>query len=162
MYLVFDTETTGLPKRWDAPVSDTDNWPRCVQIAWQLHDDMGGLVEHQDFLVVPQGYEIPFDAEQIHGISTGLAKEKGRPLQDVLEAFGAVLKKSRRSFLSSSRFSLCRRTSPASRGLLRGPFGPGRDVPAKIPPLAPLWCRTRPFLPVRYKAHRYRTRRCAP
>jgi DNA polymerase-3 subunit alpha len=40
MYLIFDTETTGLPKRWDAPITDTDNWPRCIQIAWQLHDDM--------------------------------------------------------------------------------------------------------------------------
>ena len=51
MYLIFDTETTGLPKRWGAPISDTDNWPRCIQIAWQLHDDMGKLVEHQDYLV---------------------------------------------------------------------------------------------------------------
>ena len=41
MYLIFDTETTGLPKRWDAPITDVNNWPRCVQIAWQLHDEMG-------------------------------------------------------------------------------------------------------------------------
>ena len=40
MYLIFDTETTGLPKRWDAPITDTDNWPRCIQIAWQLHDEL--------------------------------------------------------------------------------------------------------------------------
>ena len=33
MYLIFDTETTGLPKRWDAPLNDLDNWPRCVQVA---------------------------------------------------------------------------------------------------------------------------------
>jgi len=26
MYLVFDTETTGLPKKWNAPLSDLDNW----------------------------------------------------------------------------------------------------------------------------------------
>ncbi len=50
MYLIFDTETTGLPKRWDAPITDTDNWPRCIQIAWQLHDEMGKLIEHQDYL----------------------------------------------------------------------------------------------------------------
>ncbi|HUH46383.1 MAG TPA: hypothetical protein VLZ54_04455, partial [Arenibacter sp.] len=64
MYLIFDTETTGLPKRWDAPYTDTDNWPRCVQIAWQLHDDMGKLVESQDYLVRPDGFNIPYDAEQ--------------------------------------------------------------------------------------------------
>ena len=51
MYLIFDTETTGLPKRWDAPITDTDNWPRCIQIAWQLHDDLGRVVEHDNSLV---------------------------------------------------------------------------------------------------------------
>ena len=44
MYLVFDTETTGLPRNFDAPISDSDNWPRMVQIAWQLHDENGNLV----------------------------------------------------------------------------------------------------------------------
>ncbi|MEX0291574.1 MAG: PHP domain-containing protein, partial [Flavobacteriaceae bacterium] len=91
MYLIFDTETTGLPKRWDAPITDTDNWPRCVQIAWQLHDGTGKLLEHQDFLIQPDGFNIPYDAEQIHGISTALAEERGRPMSEVLEAFNEAL-----------------------------------------------------------------------
>ncbi len=91
MYLIFDTETTGLPKRWDAPISDTDNWPRCIQIAWQLHDDMGNCIDHQDYLVQPEGFNIPYDAEKIHGISTELAQEKGIPLQEVLEKFNNAL-----------------------------------------------------------------------
>ena len=53
MYLIFDTETTGLPKKFNAPITDLDNWPRCVQIAWQLHDYDGRLIEHNDFLIVP-------------------------------------------------------------------------------------------------------------
>ena len=44
MFLIFDTETTGLPKRWNAPLTDSDNWPRCIQIAWQLHDKNGALL----------------------------------------------------------------------------------------------------------------------
>ena len=95
MYLIFDTETTGLPKNWNAPITDTDNWPRCIQIAWQLHDEMGNLVEHQDFLVQPDGFDIPYDSERIHGISTDLALEKGVPLQEVLEKFNAVLQKTK-------------------------------------------------------------------
>ena len=39
MFLIFDTETTGLPRNWNAPLSDAENWPRCIQIAWQLHDE---------------------------------------------------------------------------------------------------------------------------
>ena len=57
MYLIFDTETTGLPKRFNAPIKDTDNWPRCIQIAWQLHDVDGSLMEHQDFIIKPEGFE---------------------------------------------------------------------------------------------------------
>jgi len=95
MYLIFDTETTGLPKKWAAPISDTDNWPRCIQIAWQLHDEMGNLIEHQDYLVKPEGFNIPYDAERIHGISTELAQKDGIALQDVLENFNVALSKTK-------------------------------------------------------------------
>jgi len=95
MYLIFDTETTGLPKRWDAPITDTDNWPRCIQIAWQLHDAMGKCIESQDFLVKPEGFNIPYDAEKVHGISTELAQEQGVPLAEVLEKFNIALSKTK-------------------------------------------------------------------
>ncbi|WP_204344159.1 DNA polymerase III subunit alpha [Psychroserpens algicola] len=95
MYLIFDTETTGLPKRWDAPITDVDNWPRCIQIAWQLHDAMGHCIDHQDYLVQPEGFNIPYDAEKIHGISTELAQEQGVPLQEVLEKFNDALSKTK-------------------------------------------------------------------
>ena len=93
MYLIFDTETTGLPKKWGAPISDTDNWPRAVQIAWQLHDEMGKLIEHQDYLIRPEGFNIPYDAERIHGISTELAEQSGISLLDVLKKFNSALSK---------------------------------------------------------------------
>ncbi len=95
MYLIFDTETTGLPKKWGAPISDTDNWPRCVQIAWQLHDEMGKVIEHQDYLIKPEGFNIPYDAERIHGISTELAQAEGFLLAEVLEKFNIALSKSK-------------------------------------------------------------------
>lgn len=91
MYLVFDTETTGLPKNFNAPLSDSENWPRMVQIAWQLHDDDGKLVENQDYIIKPEGYDIPFNAARIHGITTKIANDEGRDLQEVLEEFSQVL-----------------------------------------------------------------------
>ena len=93
MYLIFDTETTGLPKSWNAPITNTDNWPRCVQIAWQLHDKMGVVVAHNDFLIKPDGYNIPYDAERIHGISTELAEEQGIALAEGLTLFQEALQK---------------------------------------------------------------------
>ena len=91
MYLIFDTETTGLPKRWNAPLSDSENWPRCIQIAWQIHDAKGEVVAHEDYLIHPDGFTIPFDSEQVHGISTALAEDQGIPLEEVLEKFHSAL-----------------------------------------------------------------------
>ena len=93
MYLIFDTETTGLPRSYTAPISDTNNWPRCVQIAWQLHDKFGKIIEHNNFLIYPENFNIPYEAEQLHGISTTLAQEKGIPLKEALLEFNQALKK---------------------------------------------------------------------
>ncbi|MCO5259022.1 MAG: DNA polymerase III subunit alpha [Crocinitomicaceae bacterium] len=95
MYIIFDTETTGLPRDWNAPITDTTNWPRVIQLAWQLHDEFGRIIEHKDFLIKPDGFNIPFDAEQIHGISTELADKYGEELTVVLDSFNEALKKSK-------------------------------------------------------------------
>ncbi|MDA9638510.1 DNA polymerase III subunit alpha [Candidatus Arcticimaribacter] len=87
MYIIFDTETTGLPKRWKAPLTDSENWPRCIQIAWQIHDQSGELMSHEDYLIQPEGFTVPYDAEKIHGISTELAEKQGLPLSEVLNLF---------------------------------------------------------------------------
>ena len=93
MYLIFDTETTGLPKNWKAPLSDSENWPRCIQIAWQIHDSEGLIVSHEDYLIRPDGFTIPFDSEKVHGISTALAEDQGLPLLEVLDKFKLALNK---------------------------------------------------------------------
>ncbi len=87
MYLIFDTETTGIPHNKTAPISDVDNWPRVVQLAWQLHDAKGKLLSQQNFLIKPEGFDIPYKAEQIHGISTKRALAEGHSLKKILDLF---------------------------------------------------------------------------
>ena len=87
MFLIFDTETTGLPKRDNAPISEVDNWPRIVQIAWQMHDESGDLMDHQNVLIKPDGFEIPYSAEKVHGISTEKAQKQGVSLEEGLLRF---------------------------------------------------------------------------
>src|SRR5678809_747417 len=95
MYLVFDTETTGVPHNKTAPITDLDNWPRLVQLAWQLHGPNGALLSQQSHIIRPDGFDIPFKAEQVHGISTRRAMEEGKPIKEVLEAFVADLSKTK-------------------------------------------------------------------
>ncbi len=91
MFLIFDTETTGLPKRYDAPLTDFDNWPRLVQLAWQVHDEHGNLLDVKNFIVRPDGFVIPRGAAKVHGITTEFAEKEGISLDIVLEEFNKVL-----------------------------------------------------------------------
>lgn len=93
MYLFYDTETTGRPRNWKAPVTNTANWPRMVQIAWLYYDENRNLIDAQDHIIQPEGYTIPIDATRIHGISTSIAKEKGVDLKSVLDTFKKLIDK---------------------------------------------------------------------
>jgi DNA polymerase III subunit epsilon len=91
MYLFFDTETTGLPRNWKAPISDLNNWPRLVQLAWLLYDMDGKKIDGNSYIIKPEGFTIPPDAARIHGISTERAREEGAALQDVLNDFQRLI-----------------------------------------------------------------------
>ncbi|TVP44060.1 MAG: DNA polymerase III subunit alpha [Mongoliibacter sp.] len=95
MYIIFDTETTGLPRNYNAPMSDVDNWPRLVQIAWQLHDERGKLISNNNFIVKPEGFTIPYNAEKVHGISTDRALKEGHDLSKVLGIFHEDVEKAK-------------------------------------------------------------------
>jgi DNA polymerase III subunit epsilon len=94
MYLFFDTETTGLPKNWKAPVSDLNNWPRLVQLAYLYYDRNGTIISGGDFIIKPVGFSIPPDVSRIHGISTQKALDEGKPLLSVLQEFESLIAES--------------------------------------------------------------------
>ena len=91
MYLFFDTETTGLPRNWKAPVTDLNNWPRLVQLAFQYYDRNGNKISGDDFIIKPEGFSIPTDASRIHGISTERAIREGTSLTTVLQNFQSLI-----------------------------------------------------------------------
>jgi DNA polymerase III epsilon subunit-like protein len=94
MYLFFDTEPTGIPRNWKAPLSDLDNWPRLVQIAWMQYDENGKKILEQNYIIKPEGYTIPVDASQVHGITTERAEKEGVELKKVLEKFSRLVDES--------------------------------------------------------------------
>lgn len=86
MKIIFDTETVGLPKNYKSPLTDLANWPRMVQLAFIVIDDE--QVEKQSYcaIVKPEGFEIPKEASDLHGITTERALEEGKSLSEVLQA----------------------------------------------------------------------------
>jgi DNA polymerase-3 subunit epsilon len=93
MYLFFDTETTGLPRNWKAPVTDLNNWPRMIQIAWILCDDKGNRIESDDYIIKPENFKIPKDASRVHGINTEKAINEGADLEKVLNKFNELVER---------------------------------------------------------------------
>lgn len=94
MYLFFDTETTGLPKNWKAPVSDLNNWPRLVQLAYLVYDGNGNKIDEGDYIIKPDGFLIPLESTRVHRISTEKANSEGVLIQTVLTKFEEIITQS--------------------------------------------------------------------
>lgn len=87
MYLIFDTETTGLPKNFQAPITDLANWPRMVQIAWAVFDAEGRNWLKKSYVIYPDGYIISDEVAKIHRVTQERAMMEGEPLKKVLQEF---------------------------------------------------------------------------
>ncbi len=93
--LFFDTETTGLPKNYKAPVSDSDNWPRIIQMAWMVTDENGTVVDQYKSLIKPDGWKVPEDKFwKDNGHSNEKNEAEGVPIALVLGAFQSDCKMS--------------------------------------------------------------------
>lgn len=57
--VIFDIESTGLPKRFDAPVTDVDNWPRILQLSYEVCWSNGETIKKKTCLIKPDGWEVP-------------------------------------------------------------------------------------------------------
>ena len=93
LYLFFDTETTGLPKNYDAPTSDVNNWPRLIQLSWMIADKDQNIVARHNLYIKPNGFVIPQDSIKIHGITTKYALDNGIDIVDALNMLHDDLKK---------------------------------------------------------------------
>ena len=89
MILFFDTETTGLVNK-AKPDSDLSQ-PRLVQLAAVLTTEEGNEVMSMSCIVKPDGFEIPEQASNVHGITTKMALEVGLPIDIVMGMFSSFL-----------------------------------------------------------------------
>jgi DNA polymerase III epsilon subunit-like protein len=88
MYIFFDTETNGLPGNWNAPVTDTNNWPRVTQLAWQVYDADGNLIKERCDLIKPDGWTIPKEDFFLeNNMSTERCEKEGVELSGILQEF---------------------------------------------------------------------------
>lgn len=89
VFVFFDTESTGLPRDSRAPAEALGNWPRLVELAWLVTDELGNELSSAERIIMPAGFKIPKDAASIHGITTEIALAEGVPLEAALTEFFA-------------------------------------------------------------------------
>ena len=88
MYLIFDTETTGLPTDWKAPMSKVDNWPRVIELAFQVYDKDHNLIHTYSQLIKPDGWVVPIGKFWIDNNFTNDRNMKdGIPISEALGEF---------------------------------------------------------------------------
>ena len=77
--LVFDTETTGLPKKRYAKISDSENWPHIIQLSYVVFDSETDTltVEGDHIIKLSDDIEIPESSVKIHGITREISKTQG-------------------------------------------------------------------------------------
>lgn len=85
----FDSETTGIPD-WKQP-SDGEGQPHLVQLAAKLVDiDSREVLEQMDVIIRPEGWIIPQETIDIHGITMDRADGEGIPEKDAIDQFIAL------------------------------------------------------------------------
>jgi len=89
--LIFDTETTGLPKnnKIIPSVENIQEWPYIVQISWLYYDtDTCQLIGESDNIIkLPENTIISQESTNIHKITNQMCKTKGQKMCKVLEEF---------------------------------------------------------------------------
>lgn len=85
MKLVFDTETTGL-KNYKMPKTHPSQ-PRMVQLGAILIEDDGKVRGEINLIIKPDGWVVPKEAADVHGITTEMAEKYGIPVVIALNIF---------------------------------------------------------------------------
>ena len=90
-FLFVDTETSGLPKNWQAPY-DSKSWPYVVQIAWIICKADGTELKKENHYIKNVNFKIQKSAQKIHEINSEFLDKKGEDSRNVMNKFAADLK----------------------------------------------------------------------
>ena len=92
--LVFDTETTGLPKDYKGSLYDSDNWPYIVQLSYIVFDCKQNTILHKinQFIKLPKGITIPESATAIHHVTNEMCEKDGIDINVALKDFNTYAK----------------------------------------------------------------------
>ena len=93
-FLVFDTETTGLPQSKFISPNTLNLWPYIVQFSYIIYDaSINDIIESKDYIIkVPENIIITDESSKIHGITNVISLKNGVNIYNVFLEFFNDLK----------------------------------------------------------------------
>lgn len=87
--LVFDTETTGLPKTRQIEAGNLHLWPYIVQFSYLVYDISSNEVIKivDEYVKIPENIIIPDECIKIHGVTNDMCNQKGKNISNLLDDF---------------------------------------------------------------------------
>lgn len=88
-FLVFDTETTGLPQTKYISPDYLHLWPHIVQFSYVIYDSsLNTIIKSVDNIIkLPENILISQESTKIHGITNEQSRLKGKFIHDILNEF---------------------------------------------------------------------------
>ncbi len=87
--IIFDTETTGLPKTKNINIDYLYLWPYIVQFSYIIYDtEINKILKIKDSIIeIPKTIIITKENSDIHGITNEISKEKGQDIKLIISEF---------------------------------------------------------------------------
>jgi DNA polymerase-3 subunit epsilon len=91
--LAFDTETTGLPVSYNAPLTDLSKWPYIVQLSYIVFDTLKKeILEYTDHIIkLDTDVLITPESVAIHHITAARSQKTGIPIERALQEFAEAV-----------------------------------------------------------------------
>lgn len=84
MFVIFDTETSGLFNFSRPP--EAEGQPRLASVAFIFLDDLLKEKDTHYKLVRPDGWEMPYGASKVNGLTNEMLRTQGIPIRNILDA----------------------------------------------------------------------------
>jgi DNA polymerase III subunit alpha len=88
-FLVFDTETTGLPQTKFISPYTLHQWPHIVQFSYVIYDSsLNDIIVSKDYVIkLPESIIISDESTKIHNITNEISQKSGIPIDEVINEF---------------------------------------------------------------------------
>lgn len=105
MYLIYDCSSIAQPLDYNAPFTDSFQWPRLIHMSWILLGEDFKPIEDFDCIVKPEGFAIDERILKRARIDQEDIDKKGTDIKSILEQFSKSVDKCEYMFSHNNKFN---------------------------------------------------------